>query len=317
LSLRSLALLGVLTGILGGLSPCRATPPAFPIKQLVFQTDEYITTPYQRPGDGTRRRLPAGWKGLSQTRQTFPEDRIPAIRRKRTLDHVYFPVKNGRILRINNRSEFCAWALDYRILDVDFMDLGFHAGKDDCPRDYDFYQRTQHPANDESLYVRGRAGEAAPDPFAGRPQDAMYGDAFLLSTRMEQRRADDKARLYWNPIGVGDTVTGLGLVKMYLTLTPEDILPLKLLDVWLVAEQTDRDHQEPPVEVDTLDTTPPLDFPVILSPGESATYLFQESIPMRDIQARNMRLHFMVEFEDPWGRTVRKVHRTHYWKAAW
>lgn len=310
-------LLALALGLLGLALKLEAIPPVFPVKQLVFQTDEYITTPYQRPGDGTRRRLRAGWKGLSQTRDTFPDDRIPAIRRKRALDHVYFPAENGRILRLNNVSEFCAWALDYRILDVDFMDLGFHAGKDDCPRDYEYYQRTQHPENDESLYRRGLSGEAAPDPFAGRPANALYGDQFLLSLTMEQRRTDDKARLYWKPLGIGDTVTGLGLVKFHLTLTPEDILPLKLVGVYLLVEQTDRDNREPPVQVAQLGPLPLPHYPRFLSPGEGATFHFEESLPMRDIQDRVLRLQFMVDYEDPWGRTVRKIHRAHYWKAAW
>lgn len=299
------------------LAPSRAVPPVFPVKQLVFRTDEYVTTPYKRPGDGTRRRLPAGWKGLSLTPETFPDDRIPAVRRKRSLDHVYYPAENGRILRINNRSEFCAWALDQRILDVHFLDLGFHAGKDDCARDLAYYERTQHPANDEHLYVRGRTGATAPDPFAGRPADAMYGDAVLFESRLRQRRADSEARLFWYPLGIGDTAQGQGMVEAYLTITSEDILPLKFLGIWLVAEHTDRANQEAPVRVDTVGPTPVIDLPEVLSPGETRTYLFQETIPMRDVQGRNMRLHFVMDLEDPWGRTIRKVHRTHYWKAEW
>jgi hypothetical protein len=296
--------------------PCQAIPPAFPIQQLVFQADEMITTPYQRPGDGTRRRLKTGWKGISHDLKTYPDDRLPSIRRKRAVDHVYFPVKNGKILRINNVSEFCAWALNYRILDVDFLDLGFHSGKNDCPRDYAYYQRNQHPENDESQYFHGRAPQTV-NPFAGRPQDAMYGDQFMLSSTMRQRRADENARIFWKPIGIGDTVEGQGMVQFRLTLTSEDILPLKILSVWLVAEAVDRDNQDKPERIDVIGPRPPLDVPLIFSPGERATMLFEESYPMRDVTSSNLRIHFVVDFEDPWGKTIRKVHRTHYWKSNW
>lgn len=293
-------------------------PPIFPTKQLVFRTDEVIVTRNRRPGDGVRRRLKPGWKALSAERSTFVDDEVPAIRRQRSLDFLYYPVRSSRVLRMNNQSEFCAWALEQRILEVEFLDLGLVAGKDDCGRDADYYYRTQHPENDETLYVDGGPGVGLVNPFAGRPTDAMYGDYFQLAVRMEQRVARaDGSDTYWKPLGSGDTAEGQGKVRFYLDLTSEDILPVKVLDVLAAVDMEEQGGTGKPERVEILYPMDEVYYPDVLSAGESKTWAFEETWKMRDLDEKIMRVHFLVDFEDPWGRRVRKVERVYYWKSGW
>lgn len=292
-------------------------PPVFEPKQVLVYTDEVISTPYKRPGDGRRNRLRAGWYAFALDRNTVVDDRLPAVRKKRVLDHQYYPSKKGRILRMNNISEFCAWAKSHFVRRVEFVDLGKFAGIADCDKSYEHYWRTQHPENEEAFYADGAGGPGKPmvNPFLGRPKDAMYGDYFFLETRMEQRRADARGRVSWRELGEGDSAEGNGLVRFYLTIRSEDILPLKITDVVMTANAHTREDDEDPRRIDVLTMSQDTDFPLFYSPGDQRTYRFRESEKMRDVGDRSVKVHFLVDYEDPWGNKGRKHVSTYYWKV--
>jgi len=217
---------------------------------------------------------------------------------------------------MNNQSEFCAWAKGGWVRQVTFLDLGFTAGKDDCDKDYEYYYRTQHPENDESQYIEGLAGEGMVNPFAGRPTDAMYGDYFELTSDMEQRVADLDGQVSWQPLEAGAVASGRGKIRFHLYLQSNDILPLKLLTTALAVNVEDPESGTTQRAAVLLPVDEE-DFPLVLAEGESYEFVFEETIAMRDINEKTIRLHFVVDHEDPWGRTARKVERSYYYKSGW
>lgn len=216
---------------------------------------------------------------------------------------------------MNNLSEFCAWAKDRYIHEVEFVDLGLFAGKDDCDKPYGYYYRTQHPENEEAFYTApGGVGQPLHNPFLGRPTDAMYGDFFFLESEMEQRVGDISGKVSWQELGEGEAAEGYGTIRYYLQLKNEDILPLKIIQIALVAEAEDERPDPNPERVDTVvyDT----DYPEIFAPGEIRTYRFEETDAMSEIFDVLMKLYFVVDFEGPTGKNGRKKIETFYWKSA-
>ncbi len=296
----------------------------FPKKQLLIYTDEVIATPNGRPGDGRKSRIPAKWRAFSQDLKTIADDDVNALRRKRSLDWQYYPSKNGRILRMNNISEFCAWAKDKFVHEVEFVDLGIFSGKDDCDKPYDYYYRTQHPENVEAFYQQaGGPGGGIKNPFLGRPSDAMYGDFFFLETEMEQQRVQirssgrhhrvnlSQTNIDWKRLGDGDIARGRGKIRYRVTIRSEDILPIKILDVIMAANAEERGGKNPRrVAVDAYNG----DRPIVLAPGEVQTFEFEETDSMRDIVGQNIRVHFFVEFENPRGTKGTKHTSAYYFQ---
>lgn len=296
-------------------------PHVFQHPQLLFQADHYVATANGRPGDGIRHRLPKGWKALSKTRTTEVVPQLPAIRRLRALDHLYYPVSGGTLLEFRDRAGFCAWAKERWVQAVTFMDWGgAQFGEKDCQKPLEYYQKVRYRPASEDPSLDPNAIDRV-DPFAGRPSDAMYGDHFELTVSMQQQRARIDAggnpHIEWKPLEAGASAEGQGQIRFHLGLSSDDVLPLKILQIRMATNCMDRGNWDNPMRVEEIGLPPETDLPLMVSPGDSYRTTFLETARMSDIGDQVVQVFFVVDFEGPTGSTDRRVASTHYWKAAW
>lgn len=302
-----------------GLRALAPLPAVFPKKQLVFKAKEFVQTQNDRPGRGTRHRLaqsgPLRWIGISAHPEMAIDDAKGLITHYRDLDYVQWKAEGDRILRFNNKAEFCAWAKGERVVGVDFIDLGIHAGKDDCTAELAHYLRTQHPDQDEGSPGAADGSSGIVDPFAGRPADAMYGDQMQLDLTMQVQEARDDGTVRWVRLPAGGTQEGGGRVAFELKVANQDILPLKVLDAWIGVYAQDRSGTGATTGVARLNLGPEDDLPDTVAAGAALTLGFDDVSTMHDVYGKLIRVHMVVEYEDPWGERAVKRAETHYWKG--
>lgn len=307
----------MLAGNLVSGAAARLLPQVFPQKQLIFKADSMVTTDYSRPGDGTRHRIRERWIALSQTRKTKVEDRNATVRRYRGLTYVEWAAKNGRVMRFNNRDEFCAWAKDFWIGAVEFQDLGVVAGRDECGESLDHYLLRQHPENDEWLIEAGLVnGEPIYNPFAGRPKDADYGDYFKLELDVEQQVGHDDGHVSWETLPAGGPNVGGGRTRYRVRVISDDILPLRLKSMEFIARHHDRTGRQDEQPIGAIVRDELDDFPIQVAPGETYEESFGDMPLMRDLADRVVRVHFLVRYEDPWGNDKRKRISRWWWRGV-
>ncbi len=296
-------------------------PYKFAPKQLAFVSDTVITTRYKRPGDGIKSRLQKGWYALGQDRSTRASLKEDHIRRDRGLDFQRWEVPDGIVIRLNNRDEFCAWVKQDWIDEVRFEDLGFTAGKDDCPEPLENYLRRQHPANDEHLMAERLALTGDPlagtgyDPFAGRPADAMYGDFFDLELWAEEEVGQEDGRVRWERLHGGQGALGGGRIRFHLKVGSKDILPLSIVGVHMVVDHHAKGSRDDEERLGVFALPDPTVLPIMISPGEVFRHVFKDHPMMRDLYDRVVRIKIVVSYEDPWGEIRHQDVETWYYKV--